>query len=242
MKKIVAYYRLSRPKKGKNIQQTMEDAYGLEDQRREVQQIAARFGAVIVGEFKEIVTGTRKRPNRVQLRAAISLARLHKAVLVVGKQDRLARNLHFITGLIESGVQFMCADRPDQSVFEIQIRATVDEEEARRISDRTKRGLRVAKEQGVLLGSARPGHWDNREDRRLLGAQRGGKASAEARRQRTLEAYSFVVEVIREMRAAGMSLPAIASRLNELGHTTQSGTSYRASTIHRLLRLFAVAV
>ena len=43
--KIVAYYRLSKPKKGKTKNETIRDAYGLEDQRREVARIAAEYDA-----------------------------------------------------------------------------------------------------------------------------------------------------------------------------------------------------
>ena len=51
--KIVAYYRLSKPKKGKTKNETIRDAYGLEDQRREVARIAAEYDAQIIGEFVE---------------------------------------------------------------------------------------------------------------------------------------------------------------------------------------------
>ena len=39
------------------------------------------------------------------------LAQMHKATLVVGKQDRLGRNNHFITGLMEKKIRFMSAIR-----------------------------------------------------------------------------------------------------------------------------------
>ena len=56
-----------------------------------------------------------------QLNKAISMARLHKATIVIGKQDRLARNAAFILNLMESGVEFVCADRPHQSRFETRL-------------------------------------------------------------------------------------------------------------------------
>jgi len=110
---------------------------------------------------------------------------MHKAVLVIGKQDRLARNVAFVSNLMEAGIEFMCADRPQQRKLETHFRAIIDEEEADRISERTKRAMAVAKEKGVKLGSARPGHWKGREHRR--GYKQANAASSLARTERAKE-------------------------------------------------------
>lgn len=88
------------------------------------------------------------------------------AKLVVAKLDRLARNVAFMSALMESGVDFVCCDNPYANRLTIHILAAVAEDEARRISERTKAALQAAKRHGVKLGSARPGHWSGREDRR----------------------------------------------------------------------------
>lgn len=234
--KIVAYYRLSKPKKGKNNEETIRDAYGLEDQRREVAKIAAEYGAKIIGEFQEIVTGRKRKLHREQLKKAISMARMHKAVLVIGKQDRLARNVAFIANLMEAGVDFICADRPHQSKMETHFRAVMDEEEGDRISDRTKRAMRIAKEKGILLGSARPGHWAGRENRR--GFKQAAVASALARTQRARDAYSFLIDHIVDMNNQGMTLDIIADRLNALGHQTTAGKPFHKAAVYRVFKLF----
>jgi DNA invertase Pin-like site-specific DNA recombinase len=51
-------------------------------------------------------------PRRPQLRAALEACRRHKATLLIAKLDRLARNVHFVSGLMESGVEFVAADMP----------------------------------------------------------------------------------------------------------------------------------
>lgn len=234
--KIVAYYRLSKTKKGKNKKETIRDAYGLEDQRREVARLAEQHGAKIIGEFTEIVTGTKKKPHREELEKAIWMCRMHKAVLVIGKQDRLARNVAFVSNLMEAGIEFMCADRPQQSKLETHFRAIIDEEEADRISERTKRAMAVAKEKGVKLGSARPGHWKGREHRR--GYKQATAASSLARTERAKEQYRYLFPLICELNEAGMPLTLIAEELNKRGHVTTARKPFHRIIVARIFKLF----
>jgi len=53
---------------------------------------------------------------------------------VIAKLDRLARNVHFISGLMESGVDFVAADMPQADRFMLHVYAAMAEEEGRRIS------------------------------------------------------------------------------------------------------------
>ena len=98
---------------------------------------------------------TGKRKDRPELAKALAHCRRAKATLVVAKLDRLARNVTFTSALMESGVDFVCCDNPS----------------ANRLTIHTKAALSAAKARGVKLGSARPGHWDGREDRRLAGVK-----------------------------------------------------------------------
>jgi hypothetical protein len=50
--------------------------------------------------------------NRPQLAAALAACKKQKAKLVIAKLDRLARNVHFISGLMEAGVEFVACDMP----------------------------------------------------------------------------------------------------------------------------------
>ena len=61
-------------------------------------------------EFVEVESG--KRNNRPKLAAALAACKRLKARLVVAKLDRLARNVAFISKLMESGVEFVAADMP----------------------------------------------------------------------------------------------------------------------------------
>ena len=62
-----------------------------------------------------------KKSNRPQLVKAIALAKRTKSKLVVAKLDGLARNVHFISGLLESKVDFVALDFPEANTFTLLI-------------------------------------------------------------------------------------------------------------------------
>jgi DNA invertase Pin-like site-specific DNA recombinase len=68
-----------------------------------------------------------------------------KATLLIAKLDRLARNVHFISGLLESGVEFVAADNPHANKMTIQLLAVFGEFEREQISARTKAALHAGK-------------------------------------------------------------------------------------------------
>jgi len=88
-----------------------------------------------VAEFTEVESG--KRSDRPQLAKAIAACKKRKAKLVITKLDRLSRNVHFISGLMERKVDFVACDMPSASAFMINIYAAVAQEERRMISERT---------------------------------------------------------------------------------------------------------
>jgi hypothetical protein len=75
--------------------------------------------------------------------------------LVIAKLDRLARNVAFISNLMESGVEFHAVDFPQANRLTVHILAAVAEHEAKMISERTKAALAAAKRRGVKLGGYR---------------------------------------------------------------------------------------
>jgi DNA invertase Pin-like site-specific DNA recombinase len=101
----------------------------------------------------EVESGRKK--DRPQLAAALEACRKQRAVLLLAKLDRLARNVAFVSGLMESGVEFIAADMPTVNRLTVHILAAVAEEEARMISARTKAALAAAKARGGAGGTAR---------------------------------------------------------------------------------------
>ena len=132
-------------------------------------------------------------------------------------------------------MDFVACDNPQANRLTIHILAAVAEAEAVAISERTKAALAAAKARGVKLGSARPGHWDGREDRRLAGTRLATKAAAEAHRQRARETYADLRPIIGTMRAKGQSLQKIADWLNTMGHSTRQDKQWSPTQVARVL-------
>src|SRR5215472_8539959 len=149
--KYIAYYRVSTERQGKS-------GLGLDAQRTAVIDYLNGGGWKLLGEFTEVETGKGRNAlaRRPQLKAAIEVCRKQKATLLIAKLDRLARNVHFISGLMESGVEFVAVDMPMANRLTVHILAAVAEHEREMISARTKAALQAAKAKGTKLGAPDP--------------------------------------------------------------------------------------
>jgi DNA invertase Pin-like site-specific DNA recombinase len=226
MPKFVAYSRVSTDRQGKS-------GLGLEGQRAAVLQHVGGAGELIA-EYTEIETGKRDSlDNRPELRRALAHARRSQATLVVAKLDRLTRSVAVTSLLHQSNVDFVCCDNPYANRLTIQILAAVAEDEARRISERTKAALAAYKARGGVLGATRP------ESRNLSidARKRGALASAIRRGKIMLDAYEDITPQMHAFRSSGRSLRAIAQALNDDGHTTRRGRPWNAAQVSRVLAL-----
>jgi DNA invertase Pin-like site-specific DNA recombinase len=142
--RFVSYYRVSTAQQGAS-------GLGLEAQREAVSRHVAGAQGVIVAEFQEVESG--KKNDRPQIAAALAACRLRHATLIIAKLDRLARTVHFISSLMESGVDFVACDNPHATHLTIHILAAVAEHEREMISARTIAALAAAKARGVRLGN-----------------------------------------------------------------------------------------
>ena len=142
---FVAYYRVSTDCQGAS-------GLGLDAQRQAVVHHAG--SGQLVAEYTEIESG-RRHTNRPQLLAALAECRKRRAVLLIARLDRLARNVAFIANLMESGADFIACDMPTANRLTIYILAAVAEPEREIISKRTKAALAEAKRRGTRLGNPR---------------------------------------------------------------------------------------
>src|SRR3954447_15475515 len=127
--KWVAYYRVSTAKQGAS-------GLGLEAQREAVAGYLNGGNWQLAAEFTEVESG--RRTDRPELAKALAACRRIGATLIIAKLDRLARNVAFVSNLMESGVEFVAVDFPTANRLTIHILAAVAEHEAAMTSTRTK--------------------------------------------------------------------------------------------------------
>ena len=200
------YLRVSTQRQG-------QSGLGLEAQRKAIEHLLDGQSYL---EFIEVESG--KKTQRPKLDAAIAYCKKNKTKLVIAKLDRLARNVHFISGLMESGIDFVAADMPSADRFMLHIYAAMAEEEGRRISERTKAALAAAKERGVELG-------------------KNGKVLALKNKANAIEFSDRIQRLFPSLGITfDMDLQSIARILNENGIKTRNNGIWYKATVSRLIK------
>jgi DNA invertase Pin-like site-specific DNA recombinase len=211
----VAYYRVSTQRQGAS-------GLGLEAQQEAVRRYLTGVPGRLLAELTEVETGKgfNALSRRPQLRESLGLCQAQRAVLLIAKLDRLARNVRFIAELMESRVKFIAVDLPEANDLTLHVLAAFAEHEAKRISERTREALARAKARGVRLG---------------ITAQINLKPNIEARRAR---AHDFVERLrgqINGFRLRGLTQRDMAAELNALGVPTSRGGQWSLVQIQRVL-------
>ena len=215
MGKIIAYYRVS------TVEQS-DSGLGLESQLLIVGDYALQYNHEIIASYQETVTG--KSTDRPELAKAILHAKRIRATLIIAKLDRLARNVHFLSGLMETRIEFVCCDNPHANRLTLHILAAVAEDEARAISERTKFALAAYKAKGGVLGTL-----EN------LTPEAGLKGAITSRK-RARTAYEGIMPDLKSWRASGLSYEQIADRLNDSGKVTRNGYPWNHAQVWRILK------
>jgi len=215
--KYVAYYRVSTASQGRS-------GLGLEAQKKMVADFVAVNGGELVAEFTEIESGSKS--ERPELLAAIRHADLVGGKLLVGKLDRLSRDLHFILSLQKSRIDFVICDLPGCDNFTINIYGALAQRERELIAARTKAGLQAAKARGKKLGT------NNLPPEMVKEASAKGAAVL----KQTADDFAGRVKPVMEgLKAQGMSLRGIAAELEKLGVKTARGGAWTASAVRNVL-------
>src|SRR4051812_3905037 len=217
--KFVAYYRVSTARQGAS-------GLGLEAQREAVACYLNGGSWTLAAEFVEVESG--KRNDRPELAKALATCRRTGATLVIAKLDRLARNVAFVSNLMEASVEFVAVDMPMANKLTVHILAAVAEHEREMISARTKAALAAAKARGTRLGNPNG-----------LTAEARTRGTAVAVARRKAQAAARVADlrpIVEEIKATGRaSLRAIAAELDARGIPAPRGGRWTAPAVMRLL-------
>jgi DNA invertase Pin-like site-specific DNA recombinase len=140
MQAAIGYARVSTSEQGRS-------GLGLAAQRADIEAFAAKEGFAVLQWYQDIQTGAGAdalllRPG---LATALEEAKSVRCSLLVSRLDRLSRNVHFITGLMEHKVHFMVAALGrDCDDFTLHIYASLAEQERKMISERIKAAMAAA--------------------------------------------------------------------------------------------------
>lgn len=234
--KFVAYFRVSTERQGRS-------GLGLDAQREAITRHLNGGRWSLVAEVVEIESG--KRNDRPKLAEALRLCRLHGATLIIAKLDRLARNVAFISNLMEAGVDFTAVDFPQANRLTVHILAAVAEHEAKMISDRTRAALAAKRDRFAALTPEEKAELAVAGKRTRLGGDGaklrevhavGHAASIKVRAARAARRASDLAPTITELQAAGLSMRAIAAELNARGiETSRTGATWSGKQVSRVL-------
>lgn len=222
--KFIAYLRRSKKEQKSNL--------GIESQNIEVQNYARNNNGVIINTYTEIEGGTSAAlKKRKAIWDAINECKEKDAVLLIAKLDRLARDVEFTAKLQNTGIRFVACDVPQANEFTIHVMAAVAQQEAKRISERTKQALNRKRQKGEPLG-----FWTHRkrftklDDAARVKATKAIKEKA-LQNPNNLRARGYA----QALRMKGITYREIAERLNNEGYKSPTNKKINANTVRRWL-------
>lgn len=213
--KYVVYYRVSTNKQERS-------GLGLDAQRAAIHQYC---GNAIIGEFIEVESGS--KTSRTELNKAIELCKKQNAQLIAHRLDRILRNLEILVALRVNKVSFTALDCLNDTAMIINIKASLAEEELRKVSERTKAALAQKKARGFSLGKP-----ENLTDEAMAKGRRVQQENA-----RLDENNRRAATLARSLRLAGMKWTKIVHELNANGFRTRRGKPFHISQVQRAIRL-----
>lgn len=216
----VAYLRVSTQKQGFS-------GLGLEAQKEIIQNFL--YDKNPIAEYIEVESGRKTDKGRPKLKEALEVCRKTGAKLIVAKLDRLARNVAFLSQLLESDVDIIFCDFPQANKMVLHILAAISQYEAELVATRTKQALAAKKARGAVLGN--PDHLLENLDSAIAKSVETNKRKAEENPNNKRAAAMLKV-----LAKEGRTLQEMADYLNEQGFTTSKGYKFTRSAVLVLLK------
>ena len=216
--KYVAYLRVSTQRQGYS-------GLGLEAQKAIIKNFL--HDKTPIAEFTEIESG--RKTDRPKLKEALTQCRTTGATLIVAKLDRLARNVSFLSNLLESDVEIVFCDFPQANKMVLHILAAISQYEAELTAQRTKAALQAKKARGAKLGN--PEHLMNKHKQAIANSNKTNSEKAK-KNPNNKRAVAFLKVMISQ----GKSLTEMTDILNSEGFVTAQGCKFVPATVRRLIK------
>ena len=216
----VAYLRVSTQKQGFS-------GLGLEAQKEIIQNFL--YDKNPIAEYIEVESGRKTDKGRPKLKEALEVCRKTGAKLIVAKLDRLARNVAFLSQLLESDVDIVFCDFPQANKMVLHILAAISQYEAELVATRTKQALAAKKARGAVLGN--PDHLLENLDSAIAKSVETNKRKAEEN-----PSNKRAAAMLKVLAKEGKTLQEMADYLNEQGFTTSKGYKFTRSAVLVLLK------
>ena len=220
----VAYLRVSTQKQGYS-------GLGVEAQQQLIRNYLS--DKIPIAEYIEVESGRKTDKGRPKLKEALEVCRKTGGTLIVAKIDRLARNLAFLSQLLESDVDIVFCDFPQANKMVLHILAAISQYEAELIATRTKQALAAKKAKGCTLGN--PEHLIGKLDEAVAKSVETNKRKAEENPNNKRAAAMLKV-----LAKEGRTLQEMADYLNEQGFTTSKGYRFSRSSVYVLLKRYQI--
>lgn len=224
MKKYCSYIRVSTKAQGIS-------GLSLESQKRDIDNYILNQGGTLIGEYKDVETGTAKRVG-IGIHAAIQHCINEGAELVIAKLDRLARDVSFVNTLLESKLNFVALDLRGANKDTIRLMATIAHNEAERIRSRIKSALDSKRVRGEKMGNIatlelhRETGWKNSVCVR--------REIARIKNEPAIEQIKNLRESIRRDTGSVWTFAEIANTLNKQKLKTTRGNSFTPKQVQLL--------
>lgn len=216
----VAYLRVSTQKQGYS-------GLGLEAQREIIMNYLKDIEPI--SEFVEVESG--RHNDRPKLKEALGLCKSTGAILIVAKLDRLARNVSFLTSLLDSGQEIVFCDFPNCNKMVLSILGAIAQYEAELTATRTRQALQAKKARGHKLGN--PEHLMDKHEEAVQNSIRTNQDKA-----RNNLNNKRAIAMLKVMIQQDKTYQEMADLLNEQGFVTSQGYRFSASTVFKLIKRY----
>ena len=211
--KVVIYSRVSTDEQGTS-------GLGLQAQIDSCSKLCDRESYEVLGCFEDVVSGKSDPMTRPGFLNAVTQCISSGSALMIAKLDRFSRDVYQISRFVNRYMlgkdtpRLIIAETPHAGEFEINLRASLAQEERRMISERTKAALAVRRAQGMDLGAA----------------------GRQAHTAKTNAATGDAIAIAIAMRNQGISLQKICDYLNSKGLFTSRGTAWSKQGLAKRLK------